>query len=43
MARSDEAKDKPLYMISVAAELTGIMEAELDANADAFLRTFDTP
>ena len=25
------------------AELTGITEAELDANADAFLRTFDTP
>ena len=24
MARSDEAKDKPLYMISVAAELTGM-------------------
>ena len=25
------------------AELTGITETELDANADAFLRTFDTP
>lgn len=24
MARSDEGKDKPLYMISVAAELTGM-------------------
>ena len=24
MARSDESKDKPLYMISVAAELTGM-------------------
>ena len=24
MARSDDAKDKPLYMISVAAELTGM-------------------
>ena len=24
MARSDEAKEKPLYMISVAAELTGM-------------------
>ena len=25
------------------AELTGITEAELEANADAFLQTFDTP